>query len=217
MTYRLAIFDLDGTILDTLEDLTDSVNFALSKHELPTRSMDEVRAFVGNGIRLLIERAVPVDTNIKTIDKVFESFKDYYGKHCADKTKPYDGIRDCLKALRENGIKTAVVSNKADFAVKDLCIQYFDGLFDIAVGEREGILKKPAPDSVNEVLKVLGVDRKEAVYIGDSDVDVQTAANADMDCIAVTWGFRSKEVLSDAGARAFADNAYELKNIVINN
>ena len=174
MRYKLAVFDMDGTILNTLEDLADSTNYALKANGLPERTIDEVRRFVGNGIRLLIERAVPADSE----PELFETFKKYYKTDCAVKTRPYDGIKEVLVSLRKAGCLTAVVSNKADFAVQDLCKDYFDGLFDFAVGEREGIKKKPAPDSVYEVLTKLKTKKEDAVYIGDSDVDFATSVNA---------------------------------------
>lgn len=200
MKYQLAIFDLDGTLLDTLEDLADSTNYIMRQYGHPERTLTEVRSFVGNGIRKLLERSAPKSTSPEEIDRMFEDFKEYYGAHCAEKTKPYEGIMDLLASLQKREIKLAVVSNKADFAVKELCEQYFSGYFDEAVGERVGIARKPAPDTVNEVLKNLQMDKSRAVYIGDSEVDVQTARNAEMDCIAVDWGFRDKEVLKMAGA-----------------
>ena len=200
MKYQLAIFDLDGTLLDTLEDLADSANYIMHSFGHPERTISEIRSFVGNGIRKLIERSAPKDTPVEEVDRMLEQFKVYYGEHCADKTKPYDGIIELLQKLQKQGIKLAVVSNKADYAVKALCEQYFCGYFDEAVGEREGIARKPAPDTVYEVLKNLQIDKSQAVYIGDSEVDVQTAKNAEMDCIAVDWGFRDVDVLKAAGA-----------------
>ena len=210
MKYQLAIFDLDGTLLDTLEDLADSDNYIMRKFGYPKRTIKEVRSFVGNGIRKLLERSAPTGTASTEIDRMFEQFKEYYGAHCADKTKPYDGITELLDELRKQGIKLAVVSNKADYAVKALCEQYFPGYFDEAVGERVGIARKPAPDTVNEVLKNLQIDKSQAVFIGDSEVDVQTAQNAEMDCIAVDWGFRDKEVLEKAGAEIIVSTPAEL-------
>lgn len=200
MKYQLAIFDLDGTLLDTLEDLADSTNYIMRQFGYPGRTLTEVRAFVGNGIRKLLERSAPKGTSPEEIDRMFEPFKEYYGVHCADKTKPYDGIMELLHTLQKQEIKLAVVSNKADYAVKALCEQYFPGIFDETVGERTGIARKPAPDTVNEVLKNLQIDKSQTVYIGDSEVDVQTARNAGMDCIAVDWGFRDASVLKEAGA-----------------
>lgn len=214
MKYTIAIFDLDGTILNTLEDLADSTNYALKTCGYPERTMDEVRQFVGNGIRKLMERAVPEGTPVEEIDRVHETFTAYYKVHCADKTRPYDGIMELLQNLKKDGCKLAVVSNKADYGVQELCKQYFDGVFDFAVGEREGIRKKPAPDSVNEVLKTLGCSRDRAVYIGDSDVDIQTAANAQMDHIIVEWGFRDVPFLIAKGAKVLVEKPEEILEIV---
>ena len=214
MKYTIAIFDLDGTILNTLEDLADSTNYALKTCGYPERTMDEVRQFVGNGIRKLMERAVPEGTPVEEIDRVHETFTAHYKVHCADKTRPYDGIMELLQNLKKDGCKLAVVSNKADYGVQELCKQYFDGVFDFAVGEREGIRKKPAPDSVNEVLKTLGCSRDRAVYIGDSDVDMQTAANAQMDHIIVEWGFRDVPFLIAKGAKVLVEKPEEILEIV---
>lgn len=213
--YKLAVFDMDGTILDTLEDLKDSTNFALEKCGYPMRSYDEVRRFVGNGIRKLIERAVPKGLTVEQIDRVHEVFTEHYKVHCADKTKAYDGIKPLLEKLRASGVKTAVVSNKADYGVQELCREYFDGLFDYAVGEREGIRRKPAPDAVNEALRVLGIDKSEAVYIGDSDVDFETAKNAELPCISVLWGFRDEEFLREKGATLFVRDPAEIYDIIM--
>lgn len=214
MKYMIAIFDLDGTILNTLEDLADSTNYALKTYGYPERTMDEVRQFVGNGIRKLMERAVPEGTPVEEIDRVHETFTAHYKVHCADKTRPYDGIMELLQNLKKDGCKLAVVSNKADYGVQELCKQYFDGVFDFAVGEREGIRKKPAPDSVNEVLKTLECSRDRAVYIGDSDVDIQTAANAQMDHIIVEWGFRDIPFLISKGAKVLVEKPEEILEIV---
>jgi phosphoglycolate phosphatase len=198
--YKAAIFDLDGTILDTLEDLTDAVNYALIENGQPGRSIDEVRRFVGNGIKNLIARAVQPGTDKESEEKIYADFMKYYKVHCADKTRPYKGIPELLTELKAKGIRIAVVSNKADSAVRSLCEQYFDGLFDYYVGEREGLAKKPAPDSVNEVLRKLKLDVSEAVYIGDSEVDIETAENVGMELIIVSWGFRGEEYLKSCGA-----------------
>lgn len=205
---------MDGTILNTLDDLAVSVNTALAACALPLRTVDEIRSFVGNGIRKLIERSVPEGTDSGVQDDVFIRFRKHYSLHCADRTAPYDGIITVLKALRASGIKTAVVSNKADFAVQELCSRYFEGLFDTAVGEREGIKIKPAPDSVNEVLGRLGVLPENAVYIGDSDVDIQTAQNARIDGISVCWGYRSKDFLRRNGAEVIAEKVDELLPLI---
>lgn len=214
MKYRLAIFDMDGTILDTLEDLTDSVNVTLKAFSMKERTIDEVRGFVGNGIRKLIERAAKEGTDAEKIDEMFRFFTTYYKDHNAIKTKPYEGIVEVIRALKDRGYLTAVVSNKADFAVKDLCKDYFDGLFDAALGDLEGRRRKPYPDSVNQVLDELRVERKDAVYIGDSEVDLETAKNACMDVIPVTWGFREEAFLQSLGATGFARSPKELLNIL---
>lgn len=215
MRYRLAMFDLDGTILDTLEDLTDSVNAALLQHGFPTHSLDAVRSFVGKGIFTLIQKAVPANTDEEKLNAVFEDFKVYYTAHCADKTKPYEGIADLLVALRRAGVFTAVVSNKADFAVKELVDRYFEGLFDMAVGEKQGVPRKPAPDSVLAVMRSLGCTALESVYIGDSDVDVETAKNANVDGIFVDWGFRAAELLRTCGAKTLVSTPDEIKKIIL--
>lgn len=206
MKFKLAVFDMDGTILDTLEDLHDSLNVILEKYGYPVRTMEEVRSFVGNGILKLIERAVPSECSKEQARMVYEDFIPYYREHSADKTRPYDGIGKLLSDLKNSGMKLAVVSNKADAAVQDLCRQYFDGLFDMAAGEREGMAKKPAPDMVELVLDALQIAKEDAVYIGDSEVDVATAHNSGLSLCAVEWGFRDVDVLKANGAEhIFAD------------
>ncbi len=216
MKYQLAIFDLDGTILYTLQDLTNSTNYALRKSGCPERTLDEVRRFVGNGILNLIRRAVPENSSEELINIVFEDFKAHYKENCAVTTRAYDGIEELISHLREMGMKTAVVSNKADFAVQELCEKYFRGLFDTCVGERKNVKRKPSPDSVNEILSLLAVKRENAVYIGDSDVDIKTANNAGIDCISVSWGFRDTKLLQENGAKIIVDNMQELYNAIVN-
>ena len=213
--YEAVIFDLDGTLLDTLDDLWDSVNAALEKYGLPLRTREEVRWFVGNGIAKLIERATG-EVEKEVYEGVLAEFKRHYAEHCEDKTKPYEGSMPLLSLLKEKGIKTAVVSNKADFALKKLAQSYFDGLLLEAVGENEaaGIRKKPAPDSVLAVMQSMGVGTRSTVYIGDSEVDLQTAKNAGVDCIAVTWGFRDRAFLIERGATVLVDTATELEKVL---
>lgn len=215
MKKKLAIFDMDGTILDTLDDLTDSINYALSYCGFPEHTKDDVRKFVGNGILKLVKRSVPPYAAEADIEKVFQVFKDYYKLHCRDKTRPYPGIVDVIETLKEKGYLIAVVSNKADFAVQELCLRYFPGLIDYAVGERDGIKKKPAPDSVLSVMEVLNVRAEESIYIGDSDVDIATAKNAGICCLTVTWGFRDCEYLKQCGADVFAHKADEILDLLI--
>ena len=208
--YETIVFDLDGTLLDTLSDLHAAVNFALEKYAFPKRSKDEVRSFVGNGIAMLIRRAIGKETPL--FESVLQAFKEYYAAHCADETKPYDGIMPLLESLQKQGIKTAVVSNKADFAVKKLADEYFGGLLLDAVGEDEanGIRKKPAPDSLLAVMDKLGADKQKTVYVGDSEVDIQTAQNAGVPCISVTWGFKDKAFLIENGAKILIDAPDEI-------
>lgn len=210
MKTELIIFDLDGTILNTLEDLADSVNYALISNQFPTRTMEEVRSFVGNGIKKLIERAVPEGCKDTIVDKVFTDFKEHYEKHCADKTRPYDGISELLGELQNKKYHLAVVSNKADFAVQELCETYFSGKFEYVVGERKGIRRKPYPDSVLEVLDKLQINKENAVYVGDSEVDIQTAKNAGIKMICVEWGFRDRAYLMEQGAENFAASPIEI-------
>ena len=212
--YKLAIFDMDGTILYTLEDLMISVNHALRSEGLPERTLDDIRVFVGNGIRKTIERAVPQDTPTNVIDRLFDAFNEHYKLHSNDHTRPYDGIVDAIRELREAGIKTACVSNKSDFAVHDLVEIYFKGLFDYSVGAKEGRALKPAPDSVFDVLETLGIEKEDSVYIGDSNVDLETAINSGLDCISVLWGFRDREFLLSHGATTFAEKPGELKHMI---
>lgn len=216
MKYKLVIFDLDGTILDTLKDLTISTNYALEKNGFSIRTIDEVRAFVGNGIKKLIERALSVGranefiVSEETVEKVLKDFSEHYKEHCADETCPYDGIMELLKELKKRKYLTAVVSNKADFAVQELCEDYFHGLFDYVVGERADVKKKPAPDTVNEVLARLQTAKADTLYVGDSDVDIETAKNAGITCISVTWGFRDEQKLNACGAKYLVNKPEEI-------
>lgn len=211
----MVIFDLDGTLLDTLDDLCNSVNYSLRTNNFPERSLAEVRTFVGNGIRLLIERSVPEGTSKELIDKTFECFKTYYAVHCNDKTKTYPGVMDMLKELKKNGYKIAVLSNKAQYAVTKLCDIYFNNLLDDAVGARENVAKKPSPDALYICAENNNINLNNVIYVGDSDVDVATANNAGVRGIAVTWGFRNRELLIKCGAENLADNTDELLQILL--
>ena len=200
MIYKLAVFDMDGTILNTLDDLAAAINHALQFFGMPEHTTEEVRWFVGNGMHKLAERAVPKGTSPEMVEKVFAEMHRFYKDHCADNTKPYNGIPEMLRTLKEHGVLTAVVSNKAEYAVKSLCRDYFNGLFDYSAGDREGRRIKPYPDMVEAVLEQAGVDKSEAAYIGDSDVDVQTAQNSGLFPIMVDWGFRGEAFLREHGA-----------------
>ena len=210
--YKTIIFDLDGTLLDTLDELTSATNAALHAFGQPARTREEVRVFVGNGIKKLMERALGERVDLLT--EALETFKQYYGAHCAEQTKPYEGILPLLRALKSRGVKTAVLSNKADFAVKKLAKEYFPELLLAAVGENEaaGIRKKPAPDALFAVMRELETEQKDTLYVGDSEVDIQTAQNAGVACLCVTWGFRDKEFLLAHGGKNFVDNPMEILN-----
>ena len=214
--YATVIFDLDGTLLDTLEDLHLTLNHSLATLGLPKRSFEETRAFVGNGIRRLVERAVPEGTGLATTNAVFDEFNRWYADHCNVTTHPYPGIVELVRALRAEGRRVAVVSNKSDYAVQSLVDVYFPGEFDAVAGVREGIAKKPARDMVDAALAKMGeaaqadAAARRAAYVGDSEVDVQTARNAEMPCISVTWGFRSVPQLREAGAMRLVGTASEL-------
>lgn len=214
MKKNTVIFDLDGTLLDTLQDLADATNYALRKQGMPERTIEEVRQFVGNGVRLLMIRAIPGGEENPLFEETFALFKSYYGEHCNDHTRPYEGIMELLAILREKGYAVAIVSNKIDFAVKELSKLYFQGIVPVAIGEKEGIRRKPAPDTVFEALKELGRTKEEAVYVGDSDVDIETAQNAGMPCISVLWGFRDKAFLEAHGASHYAEKAEEILKYV---
>lgn len=201
------VFDLDGTLLNTLEDLADSVNYAMRQYELPEHTIEEVRAYVGNGVAKLIERAIPQGTANPRYEQILDTFKEHYARHCEDKTCPYEGIRELLAQLKEQNFCMAIVSNKFDGAVKKLNEKYFNKYISVAIGESATVQRKPAPDTVYQALAELAADASRAVYVGDSEVDRQTAANVPMPCISVTWGFRTREQLLEAGA----SDAYMIK------
>lgn len=209
--YSTYIFDLDGTLLSTLDDLAASCNYALRTNNMPERTIDEVRRFVGNGVKKLMERAIPQGLQNANFEKTYSDFRNHYMQHNLDTTKPYDGIMDLLNELHRRGKKVAVVSNKFYAATQELCKHFFGStLVPVAIGEREDIRKKPAPDTVIEAMKQLGVTAEGAVYIGDSDVDIETARNSGMPCISVLWGFRDKEFLLEHGAKTLVDKPMDI-------
>ena len=214
MKYKAIIFDLDGTLTDTLEDLFLSTNYALRSCGLPERGLDEIRRFVGNGVRKLIERAVPEDTETVLSEKCFEVFHDHYVIHCQDHTCLYPGIASLLTALHAKGYLMAVVSNKIQTGVTELARTFFQGVIDVAIGEQTGIPRKPAPDMIHAALERLGVTASEAIYVGDSDVDLLTAANAGLPCISVLWGFRSRDFLIAHGATLLAESPQDVLSLV---
>ncbi len=214
MHYRAVIFDLDGTLLNTLEDLADAVNHVLRERHFPLRSLEEIRTFVGNGVGLLMRRALPEGTEEAVFSGCLRDFKDYYAAHMEEKTAPYEGILPLLDRLKADGCRLAVVSNKFDGAVQGLCRRYFGERLDAAAGETEARRKKPAPDTVWYVAELLGVRPEECVYVGDSDVDIETAAASRMPCISVSWGFRTRQQLTEAGAARIAATPEELYRLL---
>ena len=212
ITYNTYIFDLDGTLLDTLGDLAASVNYALRMHRMPEHSIDDVRRFVGNGVRKLMERAIPEGAENSDFEVTFATFRQHYMAHSLDTTKPYEGIPETLEALKAKGCHLAVVSNKMMAATQDLCRHFFPDTIEVAIGENEaaGIRKKPAPDTVFEALRQLGVGQEGAVYVGDSDVDIETARNSGLPCISVLWGFRDRDFLLQHGAKTLISSPSEL-------
>ncbi len=211
MKYDTYIFDLDGTLLDTLQDLAASVNYALRQHVMPEHSIDDIRRFVGNGVRKLMERAVPDGAQNPLFESAFATFRQYYMQHSLDTTRPYDGIPEMLDELKRRGCRMAVVSNKMMAATQELIAHFFPQI-EVAIGEHEaeGIRKKPAPDTVREALRQLGVTKKNAVYVGDSDVDIETAYNSGLPCISVLWGFRDQDFLLSHGATTLISRPEEL-------
>ncbi len=208
------IFDLDGTLLNTLEGLKNSTNFALKKFNCPEITLEQTRSFVGNGVRKLIERAIPNGEKNPDFEKCLNTFKEHYSKTMYQKTVAYDGIEDMLTELKRKGIKTGVVSNKFDTAVKELCKNYFDGLIIVAIGESPDVRKKPAPDSVLKAMEILDAKPENTLYVGDSDVDIQTAKNTNLKSVGVTWGFRDRELLEEEGADFIINTPCELLELI---
>ena len=218
LTKRYAIFDLDGTLLDTLDDLTDSMNYILGKHNFPLRTRDEVRNFVGNGVRKLVERAVPPEykADEEFIDKFYDDFSLYYNSHSDIKTSPYPGTLGMLDKLLHSGFDIAIVSNKIDSAVKSLSAKFFGERIKSAIGEKPSIRHKPEPDMVFMAMEEMGADKENSIYIGDSEVDIQTAKNAGIPCISVLWGFKDRKFLEDSGAMAIVESMEELGERLVN-
>lgn len=210
MSTKLIIFDMDGTILNTIEDIAGAVNYILAKYDMPLRTVDEVKSFVGNGLRKTLIRSVPGEDEA-IVDKIYDEFLEYYKEHSGDHTEPYEDIVDVLKDLREKkGYKLAVVSNKKHEAVLDLCEKYFKGCFDMAIGEQDGIPIKPEPDMIWEILQKLYCYPEETIYVGDSEVDLMTAKNSCLECVSVSWGFRTREFLVRNGAITVVDTPMRL-------
>lgn len=208
--FKTYIFDLDGTLLSTLNDLASSTNYALRWAGMPERTIEEVRMFVGNGVKLLMERAIPEGVDNPKFEETYAKFREHYMEHNLDTTRPYDGVPELLHELKRRGKHLAIVSNKFYAATQDLAKHFFPDTIEVAIGERENIRKKPAPDTVLEALRQLNVSKEDAVYIGDSDVDIMTAKNCGLPCISVLWGFRDKDFLIEHGGSLFVDKPIEI-------
>lgn len=209
------IFDLDGTLLDTLDDLCAAVNHALRTHGLPERATQEIRSFLGNGIRRLMQLSVPENMNEEDFENVFRTFRTYYVAHCMDSTRPYPGIMPLLEALKERGVKMAIVSNKVHTAVQELNRRFFDRYMTTAVGESATVRRKPNPDALLRALQEMGSLRERALYVGDSEVDIETARNAGIPCVTVLWGFRDRDFLMRSGAEICIDRPSGLLDIIV--
>ncbi|MBQ8086062.1 MAG: HAD-IA family hydrolase [Lachnospiraceae bacterium] len=208
------IFDLDGTLLNTLDDLMDSVNYALGKFGLLPRSRQEVRAFLGNGAEVLMNKSIDGRLDASSTEKCIETFKHYYKEHMDIKTKPYEGVLELIRELLKKGYHMAIVSNKFDAAVKGLNVDYFEGLFPVAIGESSKVARKPAPDTVVKALNELGSSTDRAIYVGDSEVDIMTAKNSGLPCVSVTWGFRDEALLSNLGTDYIIDTPMQLIEVI---
>jgi phosphoglycolate phosphatase len=215
MKYKAAVFDMDGTILNTIDDLRDSVNAVLAHFGYPKRSPEEIRAFVGGGSYQLIRMALPEGCSKKIVDEVHDFYRPYYAAHSEIKTAPYPGIVELLSKLKAAGLKLAVVSSKPDGPVNTLCKKYFDGVFDISIGDRPDLERKPAPDALFLALKELGVDKDEAVFTGDSEYDIAIAKNAGVFGIAVSWGYRDRDLLAGLGPGSIADSCEDIERIIL--
>lgn len=215
MKFQFVFFDLDGTLLDTLDDLRDSVNTILGRHDLPPITRPEAAHFLGNGAAHLVHSALKGRATEEAEQKILEEYKLFYQQHCRIRTAPYAGVMDLLADLKRAGVRMAVVSNKPDPAVKELNTAFFGEELEAAIGEKPGVRRKPAPDTLFEAMRLMGAERENCVYIGDTEVDIQTAKNAAMPCISVSWGFRSVSELKEAGADIIADSAEELKKILL--
>ena len=215
MRYQAVLFDMDGTVLDTLADLYDSINHSLAEFSLPPVSREHVRQCLGNGAAYLVKHSVPADCSPELETKVLAFYKPWYDAHCLIKTSPYDGILPMMQALNAQGLRLAIISNKPDRAVQELSSAFFPGLLELSVGESPSVRRKPAPDTVLTAAARIGVSVEQCVYVGDSEVDLQTARNAGMDCISVTWGFRDEAQLVDAGATVLVHTPEALEALLL--
>ena len=211
---KLVIFDLDGTLLYTLEDLLDSVNYTLEKYGYETKTLEQVSSFVGNGVEHLLRCVTPNGISEEDFINCYACFKEYYAKHCCDKTRPYDDIVDVLKVLKNRGLKVGIVSNKFQSAAEEVCEYYFKDLYDAVLGESETCRRKPAPDGINMMCEKFGVEKDDAIFFGDSEVDIQTGDNAGVYCVSVLWGFRDREFLTQHGAKLFVTHPLDIVEMI---
>lgn len=214
---KAVIFDLDGTLIDTLDDLKDSMNFVLSEFGFSVRTKEEIRSFIGNGLGMLAKRALPQSCDDNTVKEVTIRLKEYYALHSRIKTKPYDGIFECLDAIKQRGIKCAVLTNKLESAAKSLCDDFFSGYFDTVCGDNGTDRLKPAPDGIERIAEQFNIKKDEMLYIGDSEVDAETAINASVNSVGVLWGFRDKDILEKCGFDEIAGEVSDIVNIIEKN
>ena len=215
MKYQAVLFDMDGTVLDTLDDLCDSINHSLAEFSLPQVSREHVRQCLGNGAAFLVSHSIPAGSSPELEANVLAFYKPWYDAHCLIKTAPYEGILPMMQSLKEQGLRLAIISNKPDRAVQELSDAFFPGLLELSVGESPSVRRKPAPDTVLTAASQIGLSVDQCVYVGDSEVDLQTARNAGMDCISVTWGFRDEAQLIEAGASVLVRTPEELESLLL--
>ena len=215
MKYQAVLFDMDGTVLDTLDDLCDSINHSLAEFSLPQVSREHVRQCLGNGAAFLVSHSIPAGSSPELVADVLAFYKPWYDAHCLIKTAPYEGILPMMQSLKEQGLRLAIISNKPDRAVQELSDAFFPGLLELSVGESPSVRRKPAPDTVLTAASQIGLPVDQCVYVGDSEVDLQTARNAGMDCISVTWGFRDEAQLIEAGASVLVRTPEELESLLL--
>ena len=215
MKYQAVLFDMDGTVLDTLDDLCDSINHSLAEFSLPQVSREHVRQCLGNGAAFLVSHSIPAGSSPELVADVLAFYKPWYDAHCLIKTAPYEGILPMMQSLKEQGLRLAIISNKPDRAVQELSDAFFPGLLELSVGESPSVRRKPAPDTVLTAASQIGLSVDKCVYVGDSEVDLQTARNAGMDCISVTWGFRDEAQLIEAGASVLVRTPEELESLLL--
>lgn len=214
MRTKAVLFDLDGTLMNTLEDLTDSTNYILERYNFPKRTIREIRSFVGNGIKKLMERAVPQDTDEKIVNECYEEMLNYYKEHSLIKTAPYIGTRELVEKLHEEGFKIAIITNKAQNSADIIAEKFFGKSVDLVIGDDKKMPLKPNPAGIERALKYFKISKDEAVYVGDSEVDLQTGTNGELKTILVLWGFRDRDFLEEKGGKVFAETVEELENLI---